>query len=261
MTKLFSFSLKDPAKLGLILSIFFFAGIITSSFILFMLPHDLVFKGHVGNIDGAWKVLVPLFVIICITFIFGISAVTVALKSKKNTIVYLEKKKNGKSSIDGKDQTTTEAENLLTGFRSSLSTHKGVQALEEGLNILCRQLDAGQGALYTVQQNGEKRMLELRAGFALNKSENSKVQFEFGEGLIGQAALTGNNLYLDEVPDGYITVLSGLGSASAKYLFLQVIKGGDETKGIIEIATFSPLKENVRKQIEEISKILAEKIS
>jgi hypothetical protein len=261
MTKLFSLSFKDPAKLGLLLSIFFFGGIVTSSFILFMLPHDLVFKGHVGNIDGAWTVLIPLFVIICITFIFGISAVTVALKSKKNTIVYLEKKKNGKSSADGKDQATIEGENIISAFRSNLSAHKGFKALEEGLNILCRQLDAGQGALYTVQQNGEKRMLELKTGFALNKSENSKVEFEFGEGLVGQAALTGKNLYLDEVPEGYITVLSGLGSASAKYLFLQVIKQGDETKGVIEIATFAPLKENVRKQIEEISKILAEKIS
>jgi hypothetical protein len=260
MTKLFSISLKDPARLGLLLSIFFFAGIVTSSFILFMLPHDLVFKGHIGNIDGAWRVLIPLFVIVSTTFLFGIFAITVALMNKKQTIVYLDKKKSGRQSNDGKNDGSNDDANLISSFRSKLSSH-GVAALEDGLNILCRQIDAAQGALYLVRQDGEKRLLELRSGFALNKSENSKIEFEFGEGLVGQAALTGNSLYLDEVPDGYITVLSGLGSASAKFLFLQVIKRGDDTKGVLELATFAPLKENIRKQIEEISKILAEKIS
>jgi hypothetical protein len=259
MTKLFSISIKDPARLGLLLSIFFFAGIVTSSFILFMLPHDLVFKGHIGNIDGAWRVLIPLFVIVSATFFFGISAITVALMNKKQTIVYLDKKKNGKLSNDKNDGSSEDA-NLISAFRSQLSS-EGTAALEDGLNILCRQVDAGQGALYIVRQDGEKRLLELQSGFALNKSESSKIHFEFGEGLVGQAALTGNSLYLDEVPDGYITVLSGLGSASAKYLFLQVLKQGGETKGVLELATFAPLKENMRKQIEEISKILAEKIS
>jgi hypothetical protein len=261
MTKFSSISFKDPARVGLLLSIFFFAGIVTSSFILFMLPHDLVFKGHVGNIDGAWTVLVPLFVIVGVTFIFGISAVTVALKNKKQTIVYLEKKKNGRSAQEKKDQGTHEDSNLVSSFRSELSAQKGKASLEEGLNILCRQIDAGQGALYLVKKDGDNRLLELQSGFALNKGENNKVQFQFGEGLVGQAALTGNSLYLDEVPEGYITVLSGLGSASAKYLFIQVIKRGEETIGALELATFTPLKENVRKQIEEIGKVMGEKIS
>jgi hypothetical protein len=112
-----------------------------------------------------------------------------------------------------------------------------------------------------VTESEGKRILEVKYGFALTLAESQSIKFEFGEGLIGQAALSGQNLYLDEIPEGYIKIVSGLGTSSPRYLLIVPLKKENEVKGVIEIATFAPLKENTRKQVDEMAQILAGKIS
>lgn len=262
MTERITQSFKDQAKLGRFISIFFFAGIIISAFMLFMLPHNLVYKGQVANIDGAWPVFMQLFVIISVTFAIGIAAITFVLISKKETIVYLEKRRNEGTSADGTTGNQSENADLVKAFKAATDHSKSEkEILQAGLNAISKQLDAGQGAIYIARQHDDRRILELHSGYALNMAESSKIQFEFGEGLVGQSALSGQSLYVDDVPEGYITVLSGLGSASPKFLCLAVIKKGNDIKGVIELATFTSLKEGVRKQMDEIASLLAEKIS
>jgi len=261
MTERITHFFKDQARLGRFISIFFFAGIVISAFVLFMLPHNLVYKGQVANIDGAWPVFVQLFVVMTVTFAIGIGAITYVLISKKETIVYLEKKRNENSSADGANGSQSGDTDLTKAFRAAIdSATSEKEILQSGLNSLSKQLDAGQGAIYIARQKDDKRVLELSSGYALNMAESSKIQFEFGEGLVGQSALSGQSLYIDDVPDGYITVLSGLGSASPKFLCLTVIKKGNEVKGVIELATFSSLNDGVRKQMDEMATLLADKI-
>ena len=258
ITRLF----KNQAKFGLLTSIFFFGGIIMSAFVLYMLPHNLIYKGQVANVDGAWPVFTQLFIIIAVTFAVGIGAITLILLSKKETIVYLEKKRTENATTEGANGSQNDNMELVKVFRAAIYESKTEkEILQQGLNSMCKQLDAGQGAIYLTKQKEDKRVLELHSGYALNMAESNKVQFEFGEGLVGQSALSGKSLYIDDIPDGYITVLSGLGSASPKYLNLAVIKKGNEIKGVVELATFSSLKEGARKQIDEMATLLGDKIS
>src|SRR6187402_1569833 len=101
MTERITQSFKDQARLGKIISVFFFAGIIISAFVLFMLPHNLVYKGQVANVDGAWPVFTQLFIVVSATFLIGLAAILFALLSKKETIVYLEKRRNESTSAEG----------------------------------------------------------------------------------------------------------------------------------------------------------------
>ena len=82
-----------------------------------------------------------------------------------------------------------------------------------------------------------------------------------GEGLIGQSAANGNTLYVDDVPEGYVKIVSGLGSASPKYLLIVPMKSQDQVLGIIELASFTPINEDQRKFVEEAAQLIAEKIS
>ena len=134
------------------------------------------------------------------------------------------------------------------------------EILQQGLNYIANKLDAGQGAVYLVSQEENKRVLELKIGYALNMGESQTIKFEFGEGLIGQAASSGKNLYIDEVPEGYVKVISGLGSASPRYLLIVTLKKDGEVKGVIELATFGALKEATRTQVDEMAQVLATKI-
>lgn len=53
-----------------------------------------------------------------------------------------------------------------------------------------------------------------------------------------QAAANGKTLYVDDIPEGYIYVISGLGSASPKYLLIVPFKKQEQVIGMLEIASF-----------------------
>lgn len=257
-------SLKDPAKLSLWITLLFFLGVILTGYMLFTLPQDMMRNQsiHILNMDMARAVFIKPGVVIVITFGLAIAAINIALKAKKETIVYLEKKKNDNNSSKSGDEEGSNDSTDVAAFRSLIQNANGQkEILQQGLNAICKQIEAGQGALYLTSESNGKRSLELKSGFALSLAESQVIRFEFGEGLIGQAGSSGQNLYLDEVPEGYIKIVSGLGTASPRYLLIVALKKENEVKGVIELATFTSLKESVRKQVDEMAQILANKIS
>ncbi len=256
-------SVKDPAKLSLILTFLFFAGMLISAYVVYTLPQNMQWSQAINILDMNMARIIFLkpIAFVVITFGIGVAAVNVALKAKKETIVYLEKKKNDSSSLSGSQDGSTDSTDVAS-FRSLIQNLNNQKELvQQGLSAICKQLEAGQGAAYLSTQEDGKKSLVLKYGYALNISDSNVVRFDYGEGLVGQAASSGQNLYLDEVPEGYIKIVSGLGTASPRYLFIVALKKDNEVKGVIEIATFAPLKESVRKQTDEMAQILAGKIS
>jgi methyl-accepting chemotaxis protein len=254
--------LKNSGRLSLLVSLVFFASMLASVYLLFTLPHNLVMEGGLPTLELAWPVLINLFVSVGLTFILGIAAVHTALQSGNETVVYVEKKKEDQATAVQGDERVGGGLSDLSSFRNGLQQAKGEnEILQQGLNSLCQQVQAGQGALYQLKTGNGKKMVELKYGFALNVGETSVPRFEWGEGLIGQVAANGKTLYLDEVPEGYITIVSGLGTASPRYLLIVPMKKGEEVKGVLEIATFSPVHDAQRGRIEEMVQVLAEKIN
>jgi methyl-accepting chemotaxis protein len=133
--------------------------------------------------------------------------------------------------------------------------------MRAGLHAVCKQLDAGQGAFYLLQQDGENKKLILKSGYALNVSDSHVVSFELGEGLIGQAAAAAKTVYIDEIPQGYVKIISGLGSASPRSLLIVSVKQHEKVLGMMEIASFTELTEQQRKFADEAAQLIAQKIS
>ncbi|MFZ6011272.1 MAG: GAF domain-containing protein, partial [Bacteroidota bacterium] len=156
------------------------------------------------------------------------------------------------------NQTTISLENV----KSSLNLAKSEKdVLQGGLQAVCKQLEAGQGAIYVTTEQGGQRKVEFRSGYALSIAESTVISFEFGEGLVGQSAAGAKTLYIDDVPEGYIKIISGLGSASPRYLLITPIKHQQQVLGVMEIASFTPLLEDQRKFVEEAADLIAQKIS
>ncbi len=88
--------------------------------------------------------------------------------------------------------------------------------------------------------------------------EDTYKEYKLGEGLIGQVAKDRKILYIDNVPEGYIVTLSGLGKGTPKYLAIMPIIKNKQTIGVVEIATFSPIPEPATIILETISKKLSE---
>jgi putative methionine-R-sulfoxide reductase with GAF domain len=129
------------------------------------------------------------------------------------------------------------------------------------IHAICKQLEAGQGAVYIAKEESGIRKVELKAGYALSIGESTVIKYEFGEGLIGQSAAGAKTLYVDEVPEGYVKILSGLGSASPRYLLIVPMKKEEKVIGVVEIASFSPISDNERKFVEESAQLIAGSVS
>lgn len=246
---------KDSNKVNLTLAVLFLVGILVSAYILFRLPNNLLIP------YGYESVFNTAYLVVGITFILGIAGITQALRYKKELIVYRDRKND--TTIDG--QSATEAgkssisvENINAALRTS---NNEKEILQNGLQSICKQLEAGQGAAYQAEQDNDKRFVELKTGYALSISESSITRYTFGEGLIGQAAANGQLLYLDEIPEGYIKIISGLGSASPRFLLIAPIKHQDTVLGVLEIASFSPFSADQRKFVEQGAQLIADKLS
>lgn len=247
--------LKDSAKVNVLLAILFAIGTAASAYVLYRLPHEL-------RIPAGYESTFQLtYIIVGIAFVVGAVALTQALRYKKELIVYRDRDAQA-TQADGTSADAQQGAISVENIKASLRTAKNEkEILHNGLQSICKQLEAGQGAAYAVGHENETRFAELKTGYALSMSENATVRFTFGEGLIGQAAANGQTLYLDEVPEGYIKIISGLGSASPRYLLIVPVKHQDTVLGVLEIASFTPLNSDQRKFAEQGAQLVAEKLS
>jgi len=252
---------KDPTNVTRLMIICFFGTVILSVIFLFTLKNDLVYHGGMIDTGRAGGVFAKLFIVISLAFAFCFVAIRYLQLSKKETIVYLDKKieasNQGSRDATSQRQSTFNA-NAIRDAINKVKTKD--EKWQLGLNQLCDQLNAGQGALYVASAKGDKKNFDFKSGFALVLAEGEKVpSFELGEGLIGQVAASGKSLYLDELPEGYAArIESGLGAALPKFLFIFPLKKENEIKGVVEVALFTSLSEEDRKQALDAGSILAE---
>lgn len=104
---------------------------------------------------------------------------------------------------------------------------------------LCLYLEAPVGALYLLQD----QVLTLAGSYAYRPPATGPWCFTLGEGLIGQAAQNQQPLVLQDVPDHYMTVLSGMGQMAPRQLVITPFLYNRQVVGVIEMATlheFSP---------------------
>lgn len=247
---------RDRYKTGLILATLFLIGILVSLYQIYRLPHNMMVA------EGYHPALSNVYLILGITFLIGAYTIWSALHNKTEIIVFRDKQLDAdKASRDtaAYGQQTTIS---LDSVKESIQSARGPkEIMQNGLHAVCTQLEAGQGAVYVVEEKEGQRKVELKSGYALSLAENTVIAYGIGEGLIGQSAASGKTLYIDDVPTGYVKIVSGLGMASPKYLLIVPVKQGEKVIGVMEIASFSPVSEDQRKFVEESAQLVAEKIS
>jgi putative methionine-R-sulfoxide reductase with GAF domain len=248
-------------KFYLLFVALFLVSIIGSAYMLFMLPDHLMHDASVLDLDEAERashLFTRLYLVIGITFVLGIISVIAALQSQTGNIVYVEKEKEELDKMKADAAAKEEKEQQLDmGFvQKVVKEEKSEEALLRNyLVALCKQLDAGQGAIYVPEITEEGRYVKLVTGYALAMAESNTLRFEFGEGLVGQAAMDTRTFVINDVPEGYIKVVSGLGSATPGHLVIATASHNQSLAGVIEIAAFHPFN---KKEVELVEKSFAE---
>jgi PAS domain S-box-containing protein len=106
-----------------------------------------------------------------------------------------------------------------------------------------KYLGANQGGVYLLNDEQEHDPhIQLTACYAYEKKKYLQQRIEPGQGLVGQCLLENESVYLTEIPDNYLKITSGLGEATPRNILLVPVKSNDQTHGVLEIASFTPLE-------------------
>jgi PAS domain S-box-containing protein len=108
---------------------------------------------------------------------------------------------------------------------------------ENVIRELVNYLNASAGGIFLVNRQEEEPLLELVACFAYDRKKHLKQGFRFGEGLVGTCAIEKEKIFLTEIPEDFIQIVSGLGESKPGCLLLIPLQLEDVTLGVIEIAS------------------------
>ncbi len=111
------------------------------------------------------------------------------------------------------------------------------------VSYLVKYLNANQGAIFIHTEDEDREYLELKGCYAYNRKKFLNKQVEIGEGLVGQCFLERQYTLLREIPEGYLSITSGLGEAPPRFLIVLPIKTDQIIEGVIEIATFKDFEQ------------------
>ena len=122
---------------------------------------------------------------------------------------------------------------------------------------LVKYLQANQGGLFILESEGESAHLQLAACYAYERRKHLQKRIEVGEGLVGQAVLEGDKLYLTDVPADYVNITSGLGKATPRCILVVPLKANEQVEGVIELASFRPFEAFEVDFVEKLAESIA----
>ena len=119
------------------------------------------------------------------------------------------------------------------------------------LEFLASHLGAAVGALYVREEHGGLRRV-ASYGFS-RELEKADQSFYSAEGLVGQVAQSRRLLTLDQLPEDYLKVSSGLGSGAPLTVALLPTDNDGDVNGVIELGFLRPLTERDGEFLRQIA--------
>ncbi len=194
-------------------------------------------------------------------FLFGL----VFTKTTTTKIIYKENKEEinediKKESIEHiKKSATILSEKHISSILSNIEKHSYINKFAESLLIkFAQEFRVVQGITYV--KNVKTNKFEVVATYALYGKKENNI-FETGIGINGQVVLNKKMKIIKDIPEGYINVVSGLGSSSLGNMLIMPFVYNGETVALTEIASFEPFPDYINEIYNKINNKIAEKFN
>jgi signal transduction histidine kinase/CheY-like chemotaxis protein/HAMP domain-containing protein len=143
----------------------------------------------------------------------------------------------------------------LASIGSMMQGHRDLEVVTELImDELAPLIGAQHGTFFLAEEVGGEIRLRLIAGYGLRADKDAPMQYRIGQSLIGQVAKSKRPIVVDEVPQGYIKISSGLGEAPPANLAVMPITFEDQVLGVVELASFTkftPIQIDFLEQLAE----------
>ncbi|OQY03093.1 MAG: hypothetical protein B6I20_05805 [Bacteroidetes bacterium 4572_117] len=127
---------------------------------------------------------------------------------------------------------------------------------EKLLSNLAKHYEIVQGIIFIKDENDSFRKSATYAYY----SENEVNEFIEGVGIAGQVAKNKALINISNLPENYLTILSGLGSSAPANLVIFPILAENKTVGVVELATFVKIDKLAEQVLTVLSRMLGEQI-
>jgi HAMP domain-containing protein/CheY-like chemotaxis protein/signal transduction histidine kinase len=122
------------------------------------------------------------------------------------------------------------------------------------LSELAPVVGAKHGVFYVMDSNGGgEPLLKLTATYAYKERKHLAKQFRVGEGIVGQAAFEKQRILLQNAPDDYITINSGLGESKPMQIVVLPIVFEGQVLAVMELATFMAFTDTYLSLLDQLT--------
>ncbi|HZG05546.1 MAG TPA: HAMP domain-containing protein [Streptomyces sp.] len=146
---------------------------------------------------------------------------------------------------------TTRANQEQDWLKTNLARISGLMQGRRDLSVVAELImdeltplvDAQYGAFYLAEEDdsGETELRLIGSYGHPDVAQGAEPpRFRLGQSLVGQAARSRRTITVDDLPPGYVSVASGLGSTDPTSLIVLPILAEDQVLGVIELASVTP---------------------
>ncbi|TRX57758.1 GAF domain-containing protein [Fulvivirga sp. M361] len=254
----------DNRKLGLSLVLIYIVCAIFAAYVSFSLSDELVTSGvlNLSDLSAGEDFFLKMYLATSLTLLIGLGSLVYLLNNRTEDVIYVEKKKEKSTQSNDEDNDDDYHDLDIGQIREIAEKGKSDQSqlIQDILNAVCKELEAGLGAFYVARKENGNRQLDMTATYALALGESQKPSFEFGEGLVGQVASEEKVINIDDIPEGYIKIVSGLGQSTPRYLLIIPVKLEKTLYGVAEIASFTQFDKGIVSSVEKAFKVAMEQL-
>jgi putative methionine-R-sulfoxide reductase with GAF domain len=177
-------------------------------------------------------------------------------KEKADIIAEFEKKEAKEEISDKKEVNTSEIVKRIIPGSQNLNTLKSF--VDKLLSNISKEIEIVQGLFYI---KTKKANLFTIAGEYAFTGDKKPGDFKTGETLPGQAAKNKELMIINEIPDKYFTVESGMGKSLPKNIIIVPVINKSSTIAVIELGKFKEITDTEQKVLKELSKKISDKIT
>lgn len=214
-----------------------------------------------NNFQGSiWTIYMLLIISIVLTSALYLLIIVISKSGNDEAITPIKKEMQEMSELEiistVKNPDSFDVKSFISGIIPEEKSTRS-EFCELVLKNLAGKLNGVQGIFYI--RSSSDLMYKPAASYAYFSNQNPP-EFKMGETLSGQAVKDQRILIIQNIPDQYITVLSGLGNGNPKCILMLPVCYKSEVIGLIELATFKSIDSVYESALKDISDIIGEKI-